>query len=195
MTVHTIPGYGVAYADVDTPVVELAAVSKVTAQALHDALVRGGIAPPAAQDLAAAVARIATLESGWLIAPIGPRSPTLLNGWSHLTVASWDTVKLDRSAQGRVHLAGDLLAPSAFAAGATTIVANLPANYRPRKNAIRSATIGGATQPRCRLEVRANGDVALIAPTGGIPNGEYVELDCAWWVAAVQPNDNAPAAT
>lgn len=147
-------------------------------------------------ELATRDARLATLEADRLFAPLGPFSPPFLNGWSHLAPANWDSVKLDRDARGMCSLAGDMVGTAAIAAGATAIVANLPAKYRPRRTAIRQAGVGGNPQQVIRCEIRLNGDVALIASTTvGVTMGECIALNLSWWSADAQTADTPPTAT
>jgi len=62
VTVHLTPAYGLGYIDEDTPLVQLAAASRTLAEKAEAALIRGGIAPPAAQDLATLAGRVTTTE-------------------------------------------------------------------------------------------------------------------------------------
>lgn len=63
MTLYSTPIYGITWADLDTPLTQLADVTEQAAKTTEAALARGGIAPPAAQDLAAVAGRVAALES------------------------------------------------------------------------------------------------------------------------------------
>lgn len=71
MTIQHTAVYDLAYADTQTPVVELAEVTRQVAATLEAALIRGGIAPPAAQDLAQLAGRVATLEGKSKIGLLG----------------------------------------------------------------------------------------------------------------------------
>lgn len=62
MTIHTTPLYGLAYADTDTAVIDLATVSQQLAQTVEAALNTGGVAAPGAADVTAVAARVTALE-------------------------------------------------------------------------------------------------------------------------------------
>lgn len=63
MTTYLTPVFRIAYIDKGTPLVELADTSRAAAETVEAALVRGGIAPPAAQDLAQLAGRVNRLET------------------------------------------------------------------------------------------------------------------------------------
>jgi hypothetical protein len=62
VTIHLTTNFAIAHIDVDTPLVDLAEASRQAAETIDAALTRGGIAPPAAQDLVAVAARVTELE-------------------------------------------------------------------------------------------------------------------------------------
>jgi hypothetical protein len=62
MTVFRTPIYGIAYYDDLQPLTDLDQVSQEVATTLETALARGGVAPPAAQDLVALAGRVTSLE-------------------------------------------------------------------------------------------------------------------------------------
>jgi hypothetical protein len=91
VTIHTTPVYGLAYCDTDTPLVDLAAVSQTFATTTEAALVRGGIAPPAAQDLATLSGRVTALETGRPIAFLRQTTAqTGLVGWTAILFQTED---------------------------------------------------------------------------------------------------------
>ena len=86
MTAET-PAYHIKYLVEGEPIKTTRQVMEDNAKTIEAALIAGGIAPPLAPDLAAAVARIGTLEAGaWTTytptwtTPSGALAPTLGNG-------------------------------------------------------------------------------------------------------------------
>lgn len=63
MATHLTPVYGIAYADTDTALGDIAAVTEGAAETIESALLRGGVVPPAAADLNAVTARVVSLEN------------------------------------------------------------------------------------------------------------------------------------
>jgi hypothetical protein len=63
VTIHYTPTYGLPYADVDTPLVDLAAVSQELATKHEAALLAGGLAPPSSADLATLIGQ---MRRGWV---------------------------------------------------------------------------------------------------------------------------------
>jgi hypothetical protein len=59
---HTV-NYGLAYADTNTPLVDLADVTAQVAATVDAALTAGGVAPPGATDLIALAGRVSALEA------------------------------------------------------------------------------------------------------------------------------------
>jgi hypothetical protein len=166
--IHYTAGYGVAYADADTALTDIASVTQQAAQTVSDALARGGIAPPNAADLAAAVVRVSSLETSRtadenrLTALEGKttRTPTQLTlsasfapyGIAPFTEGAGLTAWKD--AQSNVRIVG-LLKPAA-AIGTTAGVAilsaaGLPAGFRP------PAAPGGAAQTFIRYVPQGGG--------------------------------------
>lgn len=62
MTIHVTDVYGIAYADTDTPLLDVAEVTRQAAITTETALLRGGVVPPAAADLNALTARVVALQ-------------------------------------------------------------------------------------------------------------------------------------
>jgi hypothetical protein len=62
VTVHYTTNYSLAYADVDTPLVDLASISQSLATSVDTALTAGGVTPPNASDLVVVAGRVTTLE-------------------------------------------------------------------------------------------------------------------------------------
>jgi hypothetical protein len=60
---HTTPLYGFKWADVDTPLIDLAAATESVAKGAEAALAAGGMTAPGAADLAAVAARVGVLEN------------------------------------------------------------------------------------------------------------------------------------
>lgn len=63
MTLHYTANHEIAYCDVDTAAVDLAAASQQAAATIDAALTRGGVAPPNAADLVTVAGRVTGLES------------------------------------------------------------------------------------------------------------------------------------
>lgn len=78
----TTPIFSVTSMDDDHPLADLALVSRLVADTVEAALVRGGIAPPEAQDLATLAGRVSTLETLPIVALHQTAQQTLPVGWS-----------------------------------------------------------------------------------------------------------------
>lgn len=90
MTIATTPTYGIAYCDTSTQLNQLADVTSQAATTIEAALIRGGIAPPNAADLAALVGRVSTLETSNALGPLVTSAAgfTAATGWTVGSVAA-----------------------------------------------------------------------------------------------------------
>lgn len=159
MTVITLPGYGLAYVDVDSPVVELAAASEQTARATQAALAARGVTVPAAADLAALALRVAAVEG------VAPVALTLQNAGHWPGLANLHAWKQGQT----VHLSGAAFLNGNVAAGGRLTVATLPAGYRPPKALVGLAIVNGWITGS--IDIVPDGRVIFRNDTGGAIGG------------------------
>lgn len=92
MTAHT-PAYGIEYLVEGEPIRSTRLVLENNAKTIEAALIAGGIAPPLAPDLAAAVARIGTLETPPMFRARRVAAQSIPTG--AFTAITWDTFDID----------------------------------------------------------------------------------------------------
>lgn len=178
----TTPIYSVTAMDDDHPLADLALVTRLVADTVEAALVRGGIAPPEAQDLATLAGRVTTLETDVQNGPPGRRvtktgGQAVTTAWTLLT---WENLASSASGPGMWS-----------AANPSRLVATRPGRHRlllsnfgvhamqVRKNAAGNnlngeqvAALNGASVANLYLNVPGD-EIPMLA-------GDYVE---AWGVA------------
>lgn len=139
MTLHQTANYGITYCDTDTYLGDLADVSKAVADTLDAALLRGGIAPPGASDLASLQARVAALEgrataletatadSGWV-------SVTIASGQAKQGTAAPQVRKIGKMCYMRWGWTSAPAGGTAWVANTTISVGTIPAGFRPTQD-------------------------------------------------------------
>lgn len=159
MTIHQEPLYGIAYVDVDTALVDLAAASQQAATTTAAALARGGIAPPDATTQAQLAARITALETsinGWFGAWQQPTTAQLTaNGWSNLG-SGWGSFRYRKEGPKTVRVVGTLAGRSLTN---DLLIYQLAAGFRP------VSTVPGfamaASQTFVQLSVDSSGNLRV----------------------------------
>lgn len=124
MTAQT-PVYGLKYPADGDPIRDTAAALKANADTIEAALLRGGVAPPGAADLAALSGRVSVLEPGAWQNPASQSLANFGNGWSPL--------------QYRLEGGGLVRIRGAVVGGTITggqVLFTLPAGFRPAANQV-----------------------------------------------------------
>ena len=121
------PVYGLKYIAVGAPARWTREVLQLNAETIEAALIAGGIAPPAAGDLATLSGRVSALEGSTALAAT---APSLTAGWTPYVDASvpWNGVRYWRHNKS-VTVAGALTAASARSNG--DVMFTLPSGCRP----------------------------------------------------------------
>lgn len=157
----TTPIYGITAPDDLDPIKNGAAIMRTNAATIEAALKRGGIAPPAAQDLAALAGRVTTLEvdTGWF-------------GWPSLAAGFTSSAGVGTFVR-RIGKVVSIRAEVANTAGwtANKVLTQLDTTMRPSKAWwFLGVGYGGAAMP-CYVD--AAGQV-IIANAAGANSGGWV---------------------
>lgn len=150
------------------------------AKSIEAALILGGIAPPAAADLLAAVARIGNLEAA-AVAPVAVPYVNLLNtttGWSKFSTG-WRGLRC--WSQGRtVFTSGVVKNSVAISAGGSAYVGRIPVGFRPTVETEMFVSLANASLP-IRWDVTVDGMIqASNNGTATIPASSFCPINMTW---------------
>jgi hypothetical protein len=102
--------------------------------------------------------------------------PSFTSSWGNYNATSYERCRYYLTPAGDLRIVGVLANASGLIAGQTTTMFNLPAGYRPPRNAIRGALSNGITPQR--IDVGSNGDVVHQSSNGALTaSTAFVELD------------------
>jgi hypothetical protein len=168
VAIHHTPTYGIAYPDDLLPLGDLDLLLTDVAQTLEAALIRGGIAPPEAQDLA-------TLSGQVLNPPTA--APTFQAGWSNQG-APFPALRVWKI--GKTAYAGGLVKTATqVAAGGQSNIALLPAGYWPAETILTTQSSNGNTV--ARVDVQPDGLLKLnLVLSPAVPANAFVTVNATW---------------
>lgn len=153
------PVYGIKYPVAGEPIRTTRQILEDNAKAVEAAMIRGGIAPPAAQDLATLAGRVSTLEagpdSGWTNVPYN--APMALGSQGFAV----------RSVGRTVDLIMDMAWAGVYGAGFT--FGQIPAGFRPPRLRPVVGTYYDGTA--AYIQVKTTGEVSIVNSSGASRNG------------------------
>lgn len=196
MTLHTTPTYGIAYADTDTALGDIAAVTEQAAETIEAALIRGGVAPANAADVIAVSNRVTSLESSRTTDETrltnletrttrSPQTLALSSSFAAYGIAPFTEgagLTMFRDPQNSVRIVG-LVKPAAAigtTAGVAVLANPIPAGFRP-------PTAPGTNLPQTVMRfVDAGGGpgVAVVRHRLTITSAGVMNLEAASAIAA-----------
>lgn len=184
MTIQHTTNYGIAYADEQTPLVQLAAVTQEVAESLDGAMGRAGYTPPDATSFAALAARVTAAE-GKLTPTFAP--VTFANSFAQFGTAPYgEKLRAQKNAQGDIEVRGMLSVP-VLATTAAVVAFTLPTGYRPPLTLIRQLIVGGvsgAASVLWRVNIDAAG-VVTVQPAATTAAATTAVVD--WTFRTVEP--------
>lgn len=185
MGIITTPIYGIEAPDDLEPIFTGAGTMRRNAATIEAALKRGGIAPPAAQDLATLAGRVTALE-GWDVAPV---ALTLTGSFANFG-AGFQPLRVFRVSRYLAGMAG-LIRPVAAVAGLQSLTVvnpgGIPAALRPVGGYVMAPLLTGqsGTALLDRLDVYTDGRVQLEhVNNAATPAGTYMGVNFVWPIAA-----------
>lgn len=163
--------FGLEYLAIGEPMRNTRAILQRMAEKIDAALTRGGIAPPAAQDLVAVAGRVTALDDQAEVAlPYQAGWSDLGGGFTGLKV--WRVGKT-------AFMNGLIKNANAVAGGAQAVVATLPVGYRPGNVVPTVQSANGNSF--VRVDVQSDGKVFLnqvLSP--GFAAASFITMNAAW---------------
>jgi len=170
------PAYGIKYPAPGAPLKYTRAILEDVAKTIEAALIQGGIAPPTAVDLAAAVARIGTLEK-----MNDPVTDLVLAANVISLTASYRKAGVYRVGRACCLTSVIQITPAVVAAGATVMTA--PVGFRPPAiiPLLITAQVPGDPASSVRVDVHPDGTIRAVS---ALAVNTYLFLDSVQYPGA-----------